>query len=94
METPAEQVGYSPINFKYFHLEQRNLKMFHVKQLKNFKKGDPMEIETAIEYLTDIINVYLEFLPLTKYTKQEVKKALYLAISALKTIDDMHSKGE
>lgn len=53
-----------------------------------------MEIETAIEYLTDIINVYLEFLPLTKYTKQEVKKALYLAISALKTIDDMHSKGE
>ena len=53
-----------------------------------------MEIETAIEYITDIINVYLEFLPLTKYTKQEVKKALYLAISALKTIDDMKSKGE
>lgn len=53
-----------------------------------------MSIEIAIEYLTDIINVYLVFLPLTKYTKQEVKKALYLAISALKTIDDMKTKGE
>ena len=53
-----------------------------------------MEIETAIEYLSDIANTYLSWLPVTRRTANEIKKAIYLAISALKTIDDMQKKGE
>ena len=53
-----------------------------------------MAIETAIEYLTDIANVYLQFIPVTDRTRKEIKKAIYLAISALKTIEDMNTKGE
>ena len=43
-----------------------------------------MTPEVAIEYLFDIVNVYIEFMPLSKYSKAEVKKALYKAIDALR----------
>ena len=48
-----------------------------------------MKIETAIEYLSDIINVYIDFIPVTRRTRQDIKEALYLSIGALKTIEDM-----
>lgn len=49
---------------------------------------------TAMEYLSDIMNVYLSFIPVTRRTQYEIKQALSLGIGALKTIDDMHKKGE
>lgn len=49
---------------------------------------------TAMEYLSDIMNVYLSFIPVTKQTQKEIKLALSLGIGALKTIDDMNKKGE
>lgn len=52
-----------------------------------------MTIETAMEYLADLNNVYLDFIPVSKDTKKNMKLALYLAIGALKTIDDMKTKG-
>lgn len=52
-----------------------------------------MTTETAMEYLHDIINVYLDFIPVSKDTKKNMKLALYLSIGALKTIDDMKTKG-
>ena len=52
-----------------------------------------MTTETAMEYLHDIINVYLDFIPVSKDTKKCMRLALYLAIGALKTIDDMKTKG-
>jgi hypothetical protein len=57
------------------------------------KKGNSMSIETAIEYISDIINAYLTFIPVSNTTKKDMKQALYLAISALKTIEDMKLKG-
>lgn len=53
-----------------------------------------MSIETAIEYLSDLANTYINWLPVTRRTANEIKKAIYLAISALKTIEDMNTKGE
>lgn len=52
-----------------------------------------MRTETAMEYLHDLANVYLDFIPVSKDTKKDIKLALYLAIGALKTIDDMKTKG-
>ena len=52
-----------------------------------------MNIETAMEYLADLNNVYLDFIPVSKDTKKNMKLALYLATGALKTIDDMKTKG-
>lgn len=63
--------------------------MFHVKPSKNFKKGDSMDIETAMEYISDIYNVYLQFIPVTETTRKSMKEALNLALGALKTIHDM-----
>ena len=53
-----------------------------------------MSTETAMEYICDINNVYLQFIPVTETTRKEIKEALYLALGALKTIDDMKTKGE
>lgn len=53
-----------------------------------------METERAMEYICDINNVYLSFIPVTDTTKREIKEALYLALGALKTIEDMKMKGE
>lgn len=53
-----------------------------------------MTIESAIEYLSDLANTYLTWIPVTKRTANELKKAIFLAISALKTIEDMNTKGE
>lgn len=68
--------------------------MFYVKPSKNFKKGDNMDTVRAMEYICDINNVYLSFIPVTDTTKREIKEALYLALGALKTINDMETKGE
>ena len=68
--------------------------MFYVKPSKDDKKGDHMDNLTAMEYVSDIINVYLSFIPVTRRTQYEIKQALYLGIGALKTIDDMQKKGE
>ena len=53
-----------------------------------------MEIERAMEYICDLNNVYISFIPVTDTTKREIKEALYLALGALKTINDMETKGE
>ena len=53
-----------------------------------------MDTERAMEYICDINNVYLSFIPVTDTTKREIKEALYLALGALKTIHDMETKGE
>jgi len=53
-----------------------------------------MTNETAMEYLSDIMNVYLSFIPVTRRTQYEIKQALSLGIGALKTIHDMETKGE
>lgn len=45
--------------------------------------------ETAMEYLSDIANFYLSFIPVNTETKAEIKKAIYLGIGALKTLQDM-----
>lgn len=57
-------------------------------------KGENMDIETAMEYISDIDNVYLHFIPVTETTRKSMKEALSLAIGALKTIHDMETKGE
>ena len=48
-----------------------------------------MDIETAMEYISDIYNVYLQFIPVTETTRKSMKEALNLSLSALKTIQDM-----
>lgn len=48
----------------------------------------------AMEYLSDIMNVYLAYIPVSIRTQFEIKEALSLGIGALKTIDDMNKKGE
>jgi len=53
-----------------------------------------MDIETAMEYISDIYNVYLQFIPVTETTRKSMKEALSLGIGALKTIHDMETKGE
>ena len=53
-----------------------------------------MDTERAMEYICDINNGYLSFIPVTDTTKKEIKEALYLALGALKTISDMELKGE
>ncbi len=68
--------------------------MFHVKPSKNFKKGNNMDNLTAMEYLFDLMNVYLPFIPVTKQTQKEMRIALSHGISAIKTIEDMNTKGE
>lgn len=57
-------------------------------------KGENMETERAMEYICDLNNVYLQFIPVTDTTKREIKEALYLALGALKTIHDMETRGE
>ena len=63
-------------------------KMFHVKQSKNFKKGENMEltITEAREELVTIVKDFNDFLTTSQ------KTAILLADQALKTIADM--KGE
>ena len=53
-----------------------------------------MEIVRAMEYISDLKNVYLSFIPVTETTRNEIKLALSLALGALKTIEDMKTKGE
>ena len=53
-----------------------------------------MDTLTAMEYISDIHNVYLQFIPVTETTRKSMKEALSLAIGALKTIHDMETKGE
>lgn len=48
-----------------------------------------MTNEQAMEYLHDVAYAYLDFLPLTKAGKDDIKRACNLGISALKTIEDM-----
>lgn len=94
MVTQHVQTGYSPQTNLYYHLVHASPKMFHVKPSKNFKKGDSMDNLTAMEYLSDIMNVYLAYIPVSVHTQFEIKEALSLAIGALKTIHDMETKGE
>ena len=63
-----------------------------MKQSNNSKKGDTMNNLTeaqAMEILHDIAHAYLDFFPLTKAGKEDIKSACNLGISALKTIEDM-----
>lgn len=53
-----------------------------------------MDNFTAMEYLADLMNVYLSFIPVTKQTQKEIRIALSHGISAIKTLEDMKTKGE
>lgn len=53
-----------------------------------------MTIEEAMECINDLINVYLKYLPITIGHRNYLATALNLALGALKTIDDMQTKGE
>lgn len=48
-----------------------------------------MDNNTAMEYLADIMNVYLPYIPVSVRIQFEIKEALSLGIGALKTIEDM-----
>lgn len=52
-----------------------------------------MSITDAMEYINDLINVYLQYLPITDGHRKYLIAALNLALGALKTIDDMQTKG-
>ncbi len=51
-----------------------------------------MTPEEAMEYLHDIAYAYLDYLPVADTTKADIKRALNLGISALKTIADMEGE--
>lgn len=53
-----------------------------------------MSITDAMEYITDLINIYLNYLPISVGHKKALREALNLALGALKTIDDMQTKGK
>lgn len=53
-----------------------------------------MTIDMAMEYISDLINVYVRYLPITDGHRKALIASLNLALGALKTIDDMQTKGE
>lgn len=53
-----------------------------------------MPIDYAMFVLSILIEQYVPHLPISDQHKREISEALNLAISALKTINDMNTQGE
>lgn len=73
-----------------FLSEHANLAMFHVKQLKSFKKGENMEltIHEARQTIVDLVSAF------NTYLTPSERVALAMADQALKTIEDMKGDSE